>query len=239
MIKVSELTVCYGTEQALSDLSLDIDETAPVTIVGKSGCGKSSLIYALSSLIEKTSGDITYDGGMQADFRKKTSVLLQGYGSFPWKTVYANTVFVAMAKGMSKKAAAKAAEATLTALGIYDLQNKYPNQLSGGQRQRAAIACAIVAKPQLMFLDEPTAALDSFTKENIDDLLLDLYLTNQVSYIMVTHDIEEAVFLGKRIIVMKKAGVNRIFENPFFGDRLARNNLGFYEYCLTVRGSLS
>jgi len=237
MICLKDITVTYGIEKALDRVTLDFMENTPYTILGKSGCGKTTLLYVIAALKAPISGTVTFDGEALHHVRSNTSIVLQSYGLMPWKTVSGNIKFILKSKGIENRELI--ATDLLHILGLYDQRNKYPNDLSGGQRQRAAIACAIAPKPDLLLMDEPTSALDSFTKESIQNLLLQIHVKYSLSTIIVTHDIEEAVFLGKKVIVMKKAGIKRIFDNPFFAANHAREELGFYEYCLEIRKCLN
>jgi len=237
-INLRDVTVKYGTETALDSVSPHFEGNVPYTILGKSGCGKTTLLYVLAALKEPSSGMITFDGEALTRGRAGTSIVLQGCGLLPWKTVLGNLMFILKSKGMPDRI--PGAVELLRSLGLYEQRDKYPNDLSGGQRQRAAIACAIAPRPDLLLLDEPTSALDSFTKESIQNLLLQIQhdSTRPMSSVIVTHDIEEAVFLGQKVVVMKKAGVKRIFDNPFYAAVGAREELGFYQYCLAIRKCL-
>ncbi|HRU42690.1 MAG TPA: ATP-binding cassette domain-containing protein, partial [Candidatus Diapherotrites archaeon] len=123
----------------------------------------------------------------------------------------------------------------LAVLGIGHLSCKYPAELSGGEKQRVAIGRTLAMKPDLLLMDEPSSALDAITKEHIQDLILKLYKSAPLAMVIVTHSIEEAVFLGQKIIVMGKAKIKHVLENPYFGDEELRSRMEYYKICLEVR----
>jgi NitT/TauT family transport system ATP-binding protein len=161
--------------------------------------------------------------------------VLQHYGLFPWKTVAANIILGAHIQRI------RISDAELMNvkrdLGIESLDSLYPAQLSGGQRQRVALARAILLRPSLLLLDEPFAAIDAITRERLQASLLALFRRRGFSMIIVTHNIEEAVFLGRRIIVLdnKKKGLKTMIDNPLSGSTDFRNNPEFFKRCLELR----
>jgi NitT/TauT family transport system ATP-binding protein len=235
MIQVKGLGVDFGSETALDNITLDIPRNTACAVIGPSGCGKTTLIYALAGLLAPTRGRIIIDGEELKGVRKKTGVILQDNGLLPWKTVLKNTVLGLKAAGLSSKAADAKAQRALAELGIFEHRHKFPAQLSGGQKQRAAIARTLVTEPDLLLLDEASSALDAITKEHIQALILKQYKKKHVTMILVTHSIEEAVFLGQTIVVMKKAGIRHIIENPYFGDENIRLKPQYHSICLEVR----
>jgi len=235
MIHVQGLGVDYGSETALDNINLDIPRNTSCAVIGPSGCGKTTLIYALAGLLTPTRGRIIIDGEELKGVRKKTGVILQDGGLLPWKTVLKNTVLGLKAAGLGSKESEEKAQRALEELGISEHRHKFPAQLSGGQKQRAAIARTLVTEPDLLLLDEASSALDAITKEHFQTLILKQFKKKNVTMVLVTHSIEEAVFLGQTIVVMKKAGIRQIIENPYFGDEEIRLKPQFHSICLEVR----
>jgi NitT/TauT family transport system ATP-binding protein len=157
---------------------------------------------------------------------------------FPWKSALDNVALGALRGGDAARSRALAAN-ILSELGIGALADKYPDELSGGEKQRVAIGRALAGNPDLLLLDEPSSSLDAMTKESFQRLVLELLrpagTIRDLTLVLVTHDIEEAVFLGKSIAVMDRGRILRVVENPLFGDPGLREKLEFYELCLEIR----
>ena len=238
MIEVKNLSVFYGTEMALSDISFRFLDETSYAIIGPSGCGKTTLLYSLAGLIPPSQGEILFDGERLSGIRESTGLLLQDYGLLPWKTVKENIVFPLQYRGLGKAEIQERVESVLSSLGIKNVEKKYPSQLSGGQKQRVAIARTLVLEPKVLLMDEPSSALDAITKEQFQNLVLSLFLKQKITLVLVTHNIEEAVFLGQKIIVMKDGTFRSIIDNPYFGDQNLRNREEFFQMCRKVRKSL-
>lgn len=235
MIEVKNIEVCYGEEKALDKLSLSIDKNTTCAVIGASGCGKTTLLYTLAGIIKPASGNIFIDGEELNGIRKGTGLILQDYGLLPWKTVWDNIAFPLKSRGFKKHEIDDKVSTTLKGLSMEQYSKKFPGELSGGQKQRVAIGRTLALEPDLLLMDEASSALDAITKEHIQNLILNIYKERQITLVMVTHNIEEAVFLGQKIIVMGDGKINHIIDNPYFGDENLRNNLDFYKVCLEVR----
>jgi len=234
-------------DRALDGFSLSVSHGSTCSIVGASGCGKTSLLYILAGLVRPTSGRVLINGTESHGPRRRTSIVLQDFGLFPWKTVLENVELGVLGNGEGKEKSR--AQRILRDLDIEELARKYPGELSGGQRQRVAIGRALARDPDLLLLDEPTSSLDAMTKETFQRLVLDLRVGGEreasheretvsqkpLTVILVTHDIEEAVYLGADIIVMEKGRLSAKMHNPLFGDPALRDRLEYYEFCLEVR----
>jgi len=168
----------------------------------------------------------------------ETSLILQNLGLFNWFTVYKNIELGLNSFKISKEEKKVKVDSILKELGLYDLKDKYPGELSGGQKQRVAIGRTIISNPEILLLDEATSALDSINKEKIQDLLLDIRSKRNNTMILVTHNIEEAVFLGEYIIVMKDGKIDSIINNKYFGDKNIRKKQEYFQVCNEVRGKL-
>lgn len=235
MIKFSDVSFQYGNEKILDHIHLTIEDQTTCAIIGASGCGKTTLLMLLAGLLKNQKGTLTLHGKPINGVRENTGLILQDLGLLPWKTVYQNVELALINSHLSKDVMKEKINLLLTDLGLIAHQNKYPHQLSGGQKQRCAIARTLVREPDLLLLDEATSALDDLTKENLQKLILSLYHTKPTTLVFVTHSIEEAVFLGKQIVVMDKGIIRAILHNPLFGDVNAKEDLNFYKKCLEIR----
>lgn len=238
MIRIKELSYSYGNEKVLDNINLNVPKRTSCAVIGPSGCGKSTLLYILAGLIPYSSGEVTVDGSSIKEVRRETGIILQDRGLLPWKTVWDNTALGIQTRNLDETIIRSRITSTLEELNILEYKNKFPSQLSGGQKQRAAIARTLVTEPDLLLLDEATSALDAAAQERIQDLILELYNRKSITLLLVTHNIEEAVFLGQSIVVMKKSRISKIIDNPCFGDREIRGKQEFYKLCNEVRGSL-
>lgn len=235
MIDVKNVYVSYGKEIALKDVSLYVEKDTTCAILGSSGCGKTTLLYAIAGLINVEHGEIIINDVPVTHVRKETGVILQEYGLLPWKTVWNNVIFTLKTRGVEKDKAVRRGEQILKDLGIYEYKNKYPAELSGGQKQRVAIARTLALEPDLLLMDEPSSSLDAMTKEHIQNVILDIYKKKPTTLVIITHNIEEAVFLGQKIVVMGKQKIRHTIDNPYFGMENLRQNIDFYKFCLEVR----
>ena len=230
MIDISDLTVKCGVEIAVDNISLSIEKEKTYAIIGKSGCGKTTLLYTIAGLISNYEGKLEIKG--------ETSLILQNLGLFNWFTVYKNIELGLNSMKINKEDKKRLVENILRELDLYNLKDKYPKNLSGGQKQRVAIGRTLINNPEILLLDEATSALDSINKEKIQDLLLNIKDKRKNTIVLVTHSIEEAVFLGEKIIVMKNGKIDSIIENKYFGDKDIRIKKEYLEVCNKVRGKL-
>lgn len=235
MIRVRNLGVNYGSEVALSNINLDIPRYRTCAIIGPSGCGKTTLLYAIAGLIAPSSGQIMIGDEEIRGIRKETGVILQSAGLLPWKTVWENVALGLKARKHDKATINRKVSAILEELGVLKHRHKYPAQLSGGQKQRIAIARTLVLEPDLLLMDEASSSLDAINREHIQNLILKLYKKKPTTLVLVTHSIEEAVFLGQTIVVMEKESIKQIIENEHFGDEKIRSKPEFYNICFEVR----
>jgi len=235
MIEVNNLQVSYGNVRALEGISLKVERNATCAIIGPSGCGKTTLLYTLAGLIRPEEGTIYIGGEELSGIRRSTGIILQDYGLFPWKNVWNNVALGLQVRGETKEKISETVSNILAVLGIGHLSCKYPAELSGGEKQRVAIGRTLAMKPDLLLMDEPSSALDAITKEHIQNLILKLYKSAPLTMVIVTHSIEEAVFLGQKIIVMGKTKIKHVLDNPYFGDEELRSRMEYCKICLEVR----
>ncbi|ADL08100.1 ABC transporter ATP-binding protein [Thermosediminibacter oceani] len=233
MITVRNLEVFYkssrGKFRALAGVNLDVEKGGIVAVIGPSGCGKSTLLYTLAGIIKEFKGEVLIDK-TPIDARKhRIGLVLQDYGLLPWKNVIENSLLGLRVKKKITKTDRDYAEYILSRMGLSGLFTRYPGELSGGQRQRVAIARAFILKPDILLMDEPFSALDAITREEMQDLFLDVWESDSISTVFVTHSTEEAMYLGKKIAVMTgpPGRIVKTFDNPFFGAREIKD-LGLY-----------
>lgn len=232
MIECRALNYRYGQYQALDQIHLSIPNGTTCAIIGRSGSGKTTLLHLLAGLKKPDSGAVLIHGEPVTQVRKRTAIVLQGSSLFPWKTVAQN---LRLAIDPAVKDADNRIDAILEELEIKVHRNKYPYALSEGERQRAAIARALISEPDVLIMDEPTAALDAITKEVIQRQILSLHKRHGMALVLVTHDIEEAVYLGAQIVIIKSGRVLQTMENDLFGSYELKKQLPFYKRCIELR----
>lgn len=189
-----------GITTALEEINLTINDGEFVCIVGASGCGKSTLLRLIAGLMPPTSGEIVLNGEKIEGTSAKRGMVFQAPTLFPWLTVGENVAFGL--KIQNKKEELHRVDELLDMIGLLEFKDSYPNQLSGGMAQRVSLIRTMINEPQVFLLDEPLGALDAFTRMNIQDELISLWLKKRNSMIMVTHDVDEAIYMSTRIIVM-------------------------------------
>lgn len=206
VLEVQDLSVRFRSGQethtALENVSIDVRESEIVILVGPSGCGKSTLLNTVAGLISPSAGRIVVDGTSVVGPGRDRGMVFQAYTLFPWLKVRDNVEFGLKLRSVPAGERQKTAIRFLELVGLADAANRYPYQLSGGMRQRVAIARALTNDPKVLLMDEPFGALDAQTRVLMQQLLLDIWEHSHMTILFVTHDIEEAVFLGDRIYVM-------------------------------------
>jgi NitT/TauT family transport system ATP-binding protein len=211
MLDVTGISHTYGsgakTHTALGSITFTVEKGEIVCIVGPSGCGKSTLLRAISGLMPPSAGQSRLMGIPISSVPDDLAFVFQEYSKslFPWLTVRGNVAFPLKAHGMSRRARNRAVEEALGSVGLADAVDKYPWQLSGGMQQRVAIARALVCEPTLLLMDEPFASVDAQTRAELEDLLLRVRREYNTTVLLVTHDIDESVYLGDRVLVLSKA----------------------------------
>jgi NitT/TauT family transport system ATP-binding protein len=187
---------------ALQPTTLHVGDNDFVTILGPSGCGKSTLLRMIAGLDRPTSGTITLDGRRITGPGPDRGMVFQSYTLFPWLTIGENIAFGLTEKGMNPAEAREIVAAYIDKVGLRGFENHYPKQLSGGMQQRTAIARALANDPAVLLLDEPFGALDNQTRALMQELLLGIWEREKKTVLFVTHDIEEAIFIASRCLVM-------------------------------------
>ncbi len=252
MIDVQDLVFAYPDQLALFEgFNWHAAADEAWAVIGPSGCGKSTLLYLLAGLRQPTGGVIRVGNQPLARPRPRTGLILQDYGLLPWATVAQNASLGLTVRRfygpdgrhapagdrLQKEQVARRVDSWLARLGIADLRDQYPAQISGGQRQRTAIARTLTMNPDLLLMDEPFSSLDTLTREDLERLTLELRTETGVTTVIVTHNIEEAVYLGQRLLVLRRPPHREalVIDNPDSGQPDYREQPIFQVRCNEVR----
>ncbi|NTU70400.1 MAG: ATP-binding cassette domain-containing protein [Coriobacteriia bacterium] len=227
--------------RALDALSLVVGDREPVAVIGPSGCGKSTLLLLAAGLLSPSAGAVRVGGAALVGPRRETALILQDFGLLPWKTVSANAGLGLQVRGVARVERERRSEEALERVGLADFSRAYPSELSGGMRQRLGLARAIALDADVLLMDEPLSALDALKREDLQDVLLELWRRRGHTQVLVTHSIEEAVFLGRRVVVMtpRPGRVAAIVDNPAMGEAGYRDSDAFHERCVQLRRILA
>jgi NitT/TauT family transport system ATP-binding protein len=205
-----------GDVEALRDINFKVHRREFICVLGPSGCGKSTLVRTLAGLEKHGSGEVLLDGKPVRGPGQDRGMVFQGYSLFPWLTVKKNVMFGPEMNGRGRDEAERDALLWLDLVGLDKFANAYPHQLSGGMRQRVAIARALVNQPRILLMDEPFGALDAMTRAKMQAHLLDIWRNIDITVLFITHDLDEAIFLADRILVLKAhpGEVQEVIEVP-------------------------
>ncbi|MXP50030.1 taurine ABC transporter ATP-binding subunit [Pantoea sp. Eser] len=222
MLRIAHLNALYAGQPVLQDINLQIDRRELLVVLGPSGCGKTTLLNLVASFLPVESGSITLDNQPVTGPGADRGVVFQHEGLLPWRNVLDNVAFGLQLAGMARQEREAIARRLIRPVGLEGAEKRVIWQLSGGQRQRVGIARALATDPRLLLLDEPFGALDAFTREQMQTLLLTLWRDSGKQILLITHDIEEAIFLASELILLSP-GPGRIVERlrPDFGQRFA------------------
>jgi NitT/TauT family transport system ATP-binding protein len=241
MIGLERVVVEYGrgarATRAVDGISLEVDAGESLALIGPSGCGKTSLLFAVAGLFGATEGEIRIGNEPIRGTRREIALILQDAGLLPWKTVWQNAnLSLKLRRDYPEQTAAD----VLQELGLFEVRDRFPAELSEGMKRRVGVARALSTAPKVMLMDEPLASLDTLTKERIQDLFLRLWTRHRFSLVLVTHDIEEAAFLGQRIVVLteRPARIKTIVENEGVGDLGYRDQEAFRSTVHRLREAL-
>jgi NitT/TauT family transport system ATP-binding protein len=250
VIQVQDLTFTYPNGTTIfRGFSWSVERGEAWAVIGPSGCGKSTLLYLLAGLRQPSAGQVLIDSQHLSRPRPRTGLILQDYGLLPWATVQDNAALGLRIRGFygpdgvhtppDEQLDDRQARVDhwLKRLGIHHVAQQYPHQISGGQRQRTAIARTLILRPDLLLMDEPFGALDALTREDLQNLTLELRAEQGLTTVIVTHNIEEAVFMGEKILVLGQPP-NRQAEvvyNPEAGSAGYRQQDLFFTRCNELR----
>jgi len=239
LVSFADVSVTYGSGAgrvpALEGISLDFAASDFVCIVGPSGCGKTTLMQALAGFLKPNTGAVSIDGRPVDGPGADRGVVFQQPALFPWLTVAGNAGFGPMLRGESRSARAETVEQHLQTVGLWEFRDRYPYELSGGMQQRLAIVRALVNKPKILLMDEPFGALDALTREKMQEELHAVWRRTGMTVLLITHSVEEAVYLGTDVVVMSPRP-GRIIERiaaPFArreGERSSRDTKSLPEF---------
>lgn len=237
ILRLEGLTKQYATKKGqltvLEPTSFTMQVTELVSIVGPSGCGKSTLLHIVGGLVAPSGGHVYLDGVEVFDAGAERGMVFQAYTLFPWLTVRGNVLFGPRMRGVKKAQRLALADHFLDAVGLQGFKDHFPKQLSGGMRQRVAIARALANSPRILLMDEPFGALDAQTRTVMQEMLLEIRSKERTTTLFITHDIDEAVFLSDRILVMtaRPGRIKAEIDVPFGPNRSdeLRNSIEFFK----------
>lgn len=254
MIEFRDVSFAYPDSRPVFDrFNWSVARGEAWAVIGGSGNGKTTLLMLLAGLRLPTSGQIVVEDQIVDRPRPRTGLVLQEYGLLPWATIKQNVALGLKVRNFYGPDGRHVplehlvgpieplAEKWLKRLGIDALRNRFPSQVSGGQRQRAAIARTLVLDPDLLLMDEPFAALDAATREDLQNLTIELQREQNLTLVVVTHNIEDAVFLGRKILVLQPPPHTQpiVIDNPQAGEANYRSRPSFFEMCARVRSALT
>jgi NitT/TauT family transport system ATP-binding protein len=230
VLEVTGLTRTFGSHQAIADVSFQVADGELVTIVGPSGCGKSTLLRCVAGLLTPTSGRVVLNGTVVTRVPDRLAVVFQDYSRslYPWLTV-ADNVALPLRRTERRVVRRQTALAALESVGLADFAGRYPWQLSGGMQQRVAIARALACDPVLLLMDEPFGSMDAQMREDLEDLVLRVRAERDITILLVTHDIDESVYTGDRVVVLShgpgRVVANVLIDLPAPRDQIATKEL--------------
>ncbi len=230
-----------GTLEVLNDLHVTVPAGQSVALIGPSGCGKSTILRLTAGVLDPTSGKVAVNGQLVEKPRRETALIPQDLGLLPWKTVLQNAMLGLQIRKVPKAQALEHARHALSQVGLEGFEKSYPKELSGGMRQRLALARALAMDADLLLMDEPLSAVDALQREALQDTLLKLWTSRNHTQLLVTHSIEEAVYLGDRILVFSARPATLVadIENPHVGRDGWRDSAEFAALCNVLRNALA
>jgi ABC-type nitrate/sulfonate/bicarbonate transport system ATPase subunit len=238
VIEVRDLNFGYARpDEIYRDFSWSSGTGESWVVLGPSGCGKTTLVYLLSGLRRASSGSVSVDGSEVTAPRTSTGLILQDHGLLPWAKAGDNVALGLKIRGVPAGERAATVRFWLERLGIDSIAEKYPGQLSGGQRQRVAIARTLALNPSLLLMDEPFSSLDSSTREDLQELVVQLSEGSGMTTVLVTHDIQEAVFMGRKILIAGRSPIElyEVIDNPDARRPGYRQSPAYFARCAEVR----
>ncbi|WP_425491097.1 ABC transporter ATP-binding protein [Luteimonas fraxinea] len=213
MVSVDNVTMSFGDFTAVRDVNIEVADGEFVAIVGPTGCGKSTILNAVAGLLNPTKGGIRIDDTPVNGVQESVGYLFQQDALLPWKTAFQNVELGLRFRGVDTKEREQRANAWLAKVGLKGFEHRYPHQLSGGQRKRVQMAQALIVEPKVMLMDEPFSALDIHTRHLMQNELLRLWQEDRRAVMLITHDLEEAIALGDRVVVLSSGPSSRVVES--------------------------
>ena len=222
MLSITNLYADYGGKPALEEINLTLASGELLVVLGPSGCGKTTLLNLIAGFVPYQRGTIQLEGKKVEGPGAERGVVFQNEGLLPWRNVQENVAFGLQLAGVNREQRLETARQMLKKVGLEGAEKRFIWQLSGGQRQRVGIARALAANPQLLLLDEPFGALDAFTREQMQTLLLRLWHETGKQVLLITHDIEEAVFMATELVLLSP-GPGRVVERRYVAGEPVRS----------------
>lgn len=213
MVEIADVTMAFGEFVAVENVNLNVGDGEFLTAVGPTGCGKSTILNAIAGLLKPAKGGVTIDGKTVTGTGGDIGYLFQQDALLPWKTALENVELGLMFRGVGAKDRQAQAMEWLAKVGLTGFEGRYPQQLSGGQRKRVQMAQALITRPKVILMDEPFSALDIHTRHLMQNELLSLWQQDRRSVVMITHDLEEAIALGDRVVVLAAGPRSRVIDS--------------------------
>ncbi|MBX4894487.1 ABC transporter ATP-binding protein [Rhizobium bangladeshense] len=213
MVSIDAVTMSFGAYVAVQDVDLSVSDGEFLAIVGPTGCGKSTILNAIAGLLKPASGTVSIDGQPVRGVRNDIGYLFQQDALLPWKTAIENVELGPMFKGVGAADRREQSMRWLAKVGLKGFEHRYPHQLSGGQRKRVQMAQALITGPKVILMDEPFSALDIHTRHLMQNELLRLWQEERRAVVMITHDLEEAIALGDRVVVLAAGPRSRVIDS--------------------------
>ena len=203
-LSISNLSVRFGARTILGSVTLDVHQGEFLCIVGSSGSGKTTLLRVLAGLVRADEGDVLFDGETVSAPSRDRAIIFQDYSKalLPWRTVRGNVALSLEARGVSAGEQGPIIDELLDRMGLARAKEQFPSQLSGGMQQRVQIARCLAQNPKMLLMDEPFGALDAMTRQTLQDEILQLVADKRITTVFITHDLEEAIYLGDRVLVL-------------------------------------
>jgi len=239
MIDLQHLSYGYSVDkkcmQVLHDINMHVEKGEICSVIGPSGCGKSTLLKIIAGLLHDYDGTAMIDGVPVDPKRQRVGFMPQNYGLLPWKTVRENVELGGRIR--HERVRKNETVSMMQRLGIDAFSERYPKELSGGQQQRVGLARAFLLRPDVLLMDEPFSALDAITREEMQEVFLSLWHEQHVTTVLVTHYVEEALYLGQRIVILADAPgrIAEVLDNPLFGCIDQRNKVEFFRMSCYLR----
>lgn len=213
MVSIDAVTMSFGSYVAVQDVNLSVADGEFLAIVGPTGCGKSTILNAIAGLLKPSSGTVAIDGQPVRGVQNDIGYLFQQDALLPWKTALENVELGPMFKGVGTAERREQSMKWLAKVGLKGFEHRYPHQLSGGQRKRVQMAQALITGPKVILMDEPFSALDIHTRHLMQNELLRLWQEERRAVVMITHDLEEAIALGDRVVVLAAGPRSRVIDS--------------------------
>ena len=239
MIDLQHLSYGYSVDkkcmQVLHDINMHVEKGEICSVIGPSGCGKSTLLKIIAGLLHDYDGTAMIDGVPVDPKRQRVGFMPQNYRLLPWKTVRENVELGGRIR--HERVRENETASMMQRLGIDAFSERYPKELSGGQQQRVGLARAFLLRPDVLLMDEPFSALDAITREEMQEIFLSLWHEQHVTTVLVTHYVEEALYLGQRIVILADAPgrIAEVLDNPLFGCIDQRNKVEFFRMSCYLR----